>query len=726
MKCPVCEIHAESVFRIDGMDCHEEVAILERRLKPLGGLEHLTADIIGRRLRVQYDAAKLSASGIVDAVAQTGMRAWLEHEQPVNISTATPDRRWVLIVVSGSCLALAAIGDLLNAPAMVSMVSMTGKTGETGITSLSGSALALTAVITAGVYPLRRALVAIRSRVLDINVLMLFAVAGALVLGEWSEAGTVMVLFALAQLLEARAMDRARGAIRALMDLAPADALVRRHGIESRVAVDAVGVGERVIVKPGQKIPLDGIVAAGESDVNQAPVTGESLPADKGPGDEVFAGTINGRAVLDVDVTRLSGDTTLARIIHLVETAQAQRAPSQAFVERFARVYTPAVLVLALVVAVLPAVAFGQPLGIWIYRALVLLVISCPCALVISTPVAIVSALAGAARQGVLIKGGVHLERAAGIQCIAFDKTGTLTKGEPRVIEVSAVSDASRETVLAVAAALDAHSAHPIARAIVQKARQDGLPVSPGSSIVSLPGRGVAGNIGGRPALLGNHRLIEERGLCTPIVDAHLARLAAAGSTAVVVALDGGVIGVVGVADEVRETSRDTIALLREQGIAHVAMLSGDNAVTVRALAREIGVDDCRAELLPEDKVAAVGELRSRYGTVAMVGDGVNDAPALAAADVGIAMGVAGTDAALETADIALMADELAKIPYALRLSRATLRTIKVNIAFSILLKVAFLVLATAGIATLWMAVLADTGASLLVIANGLRLLRTR
>ncbi len=590
------------------MDCHEEVAILERRLKGLPGLEALSADILGQRLNITYDAAKLSASAIAEAVAQTGMRAWLEHEEPVGPAASAATRRLFVVtagVLFGAGMALEYAG--LDHRAVV--------------------ATYLLAIVSGGVYSVRRALHAARSLALDINVLMLVAVCGAMVLGQWSEGAAVVFLFA----------------------------------------------GDIVVVKPGEKIPLDGRVVAGESYVNQAPVTGESLPAEKRIGDEVFAGTINGRGALDVGVTRLRGDSTLARIIDMVERAQAQRAPSQTFVERFARVYTPAVLILAVTIGILPPALLGASWSDWIYRALVLLVISCPCALVISTPVSVVSALAAAARKGVLIKGGAHLERLANVRCVAFDKTGTLTKGDLRVAHVASL-----------------------------KALVDGTHVA-----------------------IGNHRLFEERGACSPDVHARIEAVAAAagGQTLVIVGADQP-IGIIGVSDRPRQSARDAVRLLREHGVAHVALLTGDHPSAGRALGEAVGVDEVRAGLLPADKVQAVEELRRTYGTVAMVGDGINDAPALAAADVGIAMGVAGSDAALETADVALMADELLKIPYALRLSRATVRNVRANIAFSIALKGAFLVMAVMGVATLWMAVVADMGASLIVIANALRLLR--
>ena len=706
VACQVCQVHAESVFKIEGMDCHEEVAILEKRLGKLDGLEGISADVLQQRLTITYDAARLNTSAIAEAVAQTGMRAWLEHEQPVGPAPSAATRR-LFVIISG---VLVAAGTALE---------------FAGVDRRLVVAAYGAAIVSGGVYSVRRALHAARSLALDINVLMLVAVVGAMILGEWGEGASVVFLFALAQLLEARAMDRARGAISALMDLAPAEALVRdgAPGEFRKVPIDAIAIGDIVVVRPGEKIPLDGRVAAGESHVNQAPVTGESLPVEKRADDDVYAGTINGRGSLDVRVTRLRGDSTLARIIELVERAQAQRAPSQTFVERFARVYTPAVLVIAALIGTVPPLLLGGAWDVWIYRSLVLLVISCPCALVISTPVSVVSALAAAARKGVLIKGGARLERLADVRCVAFDKTGTLTRGELRVVNVAALDGMPADRVLQLAASLETLSEHPIGAAIVAHARDQRIPLTTVENFHALPGLGAEGHVDGAPLLLGSHRLFDERGLCSPAIHETLDRMSGGGSTTVIVGTTHP-IGAIGVADRPRESARDAVQMLRQHGVRHVALLTGDHPAAANALNAAVGVDEVRAGLLPAGKVQAIEELRARYGTVAMVGDGINDAPALAAADVGIAMGVAGSDAALETADIALMADELLKIPYALRLSRATVRNIRANIAFSIVLKAAFLVMAIFGVATLWMAVLADMGASLIVIANALRLLR--
>jgi Cd2+/Zn2+-exporting ATPase len=565
---------------------------------------------------------------------------------------------------------------------------------------------------------------AIRRRALDINTLMVVAVMGALLLGEWLEAAVVVWLFGVAERLEARSLDRARQAIRALMSLAPPVAIVRRDGAEREVPVDAVVKGDRVVVRPGQRIPVDGSVVAGSSAVDESLITGESWPAEKHPGDEVFAGAINTTGALEILAGRAARDSTLAHIVALVEQAQRQRAPVQAFVDRFARRYTPAVVVLAAIVAVVPPLVFGGVWSTWAYRAIALLVVACPCALVISTPVSIVSALTAAARAGVLIKGGVPLERLADVRCVAFDKTGTLTEGRLTVTDVLGVGDVPTDGVLGVAASLEYRSEHPIGRAIVAHARTAGVPIEPGEAYRALPGLGAEATVAEAPAVVGSHRLFEERALCTPALHARMEEVRDRGANLVLVSRAGAPLGVIGFTDDVRPGGREAVARLRQAGVRAVVLLTGDNPSHAEAVARGVGLDEARAGLMPADKVRAVAELRARHGTVAMVGDGVNDAPALAAADVGIAMGAAGTDAALESADVALMADDLSRLPFAVRLARATLANVRANVALSLGLKLAFVALAAAGLATLWMAILADTGASLLVTANGLRLLR--
>lgn len=563
----------------------------------------------------------------------------------------------------------------------------------------------------------------------DMNLLMTVAVLGAAAIGQWHEAATVIFLFALAETLEDFSLDRARAAIRKLLDIAPKEALVKRNGHAVGVPVEAVEVGEVIVTRPGEKFPLDGEVVAGSSAVNQAPITGESLPVEKSVGDTVFAGSLNGHGALEVKVTRLIQDTTLARIIRMVEEAQEQRAPSQRFVDRFARYYTPAVLIGAVLVMSLPPLLFAQPFGVWFYRALVMLVIACPCALVISTPVAVVSGLASAARQGVLIKGGIYLEQAGNLKVIAFDKTGTLTKGTPEVTDVIPLNDHTSTHLLRVAAALESRSEHPLAQAVLRKAQAEGLPLPEAEDFQAVAGKGAKGNVEGRSFTLGSLRLFHELNVETRGAQEVVQRLQDEGKTTILlgsdsrVRADDHVCGVIGVADDVRPAAAEVIAHLRPHCVAKTVMLTGDNEGTARAIAQRVGIDEYRAELLPEDKVTAIRELLSQYGNVAMVGDGVNDAPALATATIGIAMGTAGSDTALETADIALMADDLTKLPFAIHLSRSALRIIRFNIAFSLSIKGVFLLLALVGKATLWMAVAADMGASLLVIANSLRLL---
>lgn len=712
VTCTVCELHAESTFRIEGMDCHEEVAILERRFRHLPGLEDFSADVMGQRLHVKYDAARISAAAITDAVAETGMRAFVDRDEAATVTEGQTRLRATLVWTSGAALASGMVLQLLK-------IDAGSVAAEHLVRGLFMAALAAGVGATA-----RKAWTSLRAGSLDINVLMIVAAAGAAFLGEWSEAATVVFLFGFAQALEARTLDRARHAIRALVELTPTEALVCDAIGEHRIPVEQVAVGSVIVVRPGEKIPLDGDVIKGQSAVNQAPVTGESLPVEKVPGDGVFAGTINGRGALEVRVTRLGRDTTLGRIIHLVERAQAQRAPAQTLVERFARIYTPAVIALAAAVAVIPPLTVHGSWEAWLYRALVLLVVSCPCALVISTPVSIVAALAVAARKGVLIKGGAHLEALSRVACVAFDKTGTLTCGRPEVVEIVAFDGTPASSVVALAASVEQRSTHPIAQAILDHASSAGIAAPAADDVTVIAGRGARGQVGDRQVLIGNHRLFEEQRLCLADIHDRIAVIDAAGLTAVLVARDREPVGIIAVADRPRESARDSVDRLRAQGVARIVMLTGDSRGSANAIATELGVDDVRAELLPEDKVAAIEELRRAHGAVAMVGDGVNDAPALALADVGIAMGAAGSDAALETADVALMADDLLRIPFAFRLSRATVRNIRTNLAISIVLKAAFVAAAVGGVATLWMAVLADTGASVIVIANALRLLR--
>ena len=584
--------------------------------------------------------------------------------------------------------------------------------------------LFIAATVAGAIFPAQRAWQSIMRGSLDINVLMVVAVIGAMAIRQFEEAAMVVSLFAAAQWLEAQSLDRARKAIGKLLDLAVTDVLIRDDRGERHINIESVDPGALMIVKPGTKIALDGIVRNGRSDVNQAPITGESLPVEKVEGDEVFAGTINGHGALTVAVTKRRADTTLARIVHLVESAQGKRAPLQTFIDRFAAWYTPSVVILALAVATVPVFVLGQPGETWLYRALVLLVVSCPCALVISTPVSIVSALAGAAQQGVLVKGGIHLERLAGVRVVAFDKTGTVTTGRLTLDALHPVDGGNADAILELAASVESQSEHPIASAILAAAQARGVTLSVPADVRALPGLGVEGHVRGAAIVCGTPRLFSERGLMTPAIASLAERIVKDGMSPIVVARDGVPIGVLGVTDRPKAGAARMVSDLRAQGVSRVAMITGDHDAAAQATGAELGVDDVRSGQLPADKVTAVENLRLAHGAIAMVGDGVNDAPALAAADVGIVMGAMGSDAALETADIALMTDELPKVPYTIRLSHATLANIRANVAISIGLKAAFVVLAVAGVATLWMAVLADTGASALVVANAVRLRR--
>ncbi len=580
--------------------------------------------------------------------------------------------------------------------------------------------------IVEGVYlVLPKAWFSLRRLRADINLLMTNAVCVAVGIGEWFEASTVSFLFALSLTLESWSVGRARRAIEKLLDLAPSVVrVIETGGTVREVDAETVTVGTVFQVRPGERIALDGEVAKGISDVNQAPITGESVAVTKELGATVFAGTVNGAGTLEVRSTKASGDTTLAHIIRLVGEAQQNRAPSEQWVDRFAQYYTPAVLAVAFAVFLVPTLLLGKPFEPWLYQALVLLVIACPCALVISTPVSVVAALTAAARNGVLVKGGSHMETPARLKVVAMDKTGTLTEGRPSVAQVVTLSGHTEVELLERAAAMESHSDHPLARAIVEYCDAKGIRPLPAEEFSIIPGKGATGKWNGKEYWLGSHRFLEERGQETPAVHEQLEELSRSGRTVVVIGNEAHVCGFLALADTIRPEAKATVAKLREAGIEHIIMLSGDNLGTAEAIGREAGIDEIRADLLPADKVAAIAELVERYKSVAMVGDGINDAPALARSTLGIAMGAAGSDTAMEAADVALMSDDLSKLPWLIRHSRRMLSIIRANIVLSLAVKAVFVLLTLSGQASLWAAIAADIGISLLVIFNALRLLR--
>ncbi len=706
-------------MRVHGLDCAEEVAVLEREVGPVvGGKERLAFDILNARMVVRPASEGVTEAAVMEAVARTGMRAevWKENAQ-----VSAPASFWGR---NERTLLTAASGLFIGAGLAVSVAhSGWGSLTEAGA-PVPARVLYGVAIL-AGVWTvLGKAWASARSLRPDMNLLMVVAVIGAVALNDWLEAATVAFLFALSLALEAWSVGRARRAVAALMDLTPQTVRVLREGREEMVPPVGVAVGTRFVVKPGERLPLDGKVVSGATSVNQAPLTGESVPVAKRVGDPVFAGTVNGEGAIEVESTKPAGETTLAHIIKMVGDAHTKRAPVEQWVDRFARVYTPVVFLLAVLVALVPPLLVGG-WSDWLYRSLVLLVIACPCALVISTPVSIVASLAAAARNGVLVKGGMFVELPATLKAIVFDKTGTLTKGKPAVVEVVPLNGHDARESLERAAGMELRSEHPLARAIVEHARAQGIEVQAAQDLQIVPGKGATGTWGGRSFWVGSSRLLRERGQTDDEVTRKIDELAARGRTVVAVGNDRHVCGLIALADEPRPEAAAAIRSLRALGVGHVVMLTGDNEATGQAVGRATGVDEVRAYLLPADKVRELQRLVEKYGSVAMVGDGVNDAPALAAATVGVAMGAAGTDAAIETADVALMSDDLARLPWLVRHSRRTMAVVRQNVIFSLSVKGLFLVLAVAGFSPLWLAILADTGASLAVVANGLRLLQS-
>ncbi|WP_257448230.1 heavy metal translocating P-type ATPase [Paenibacillus soyae] len=690
-------------YNIEGMDCSSCAKTLENHLKGQKAVRSVNVNFSTGKMSIEHDN---SIEDIIKEVSKTGYKASLATKSRT-VETKTNRSGMNALVLSGVLL----LSGIVGSYSAMSPVLMT--------------ILYALAIVISGYKPAKSAYFAVKSRSLDMNVLMTAAVMGAAAIGEWFEGATVVWLFALGNVLQSRSIEKTRNSIRSLIDLAPPEAWVKRGQELIRRPVEEISLGEVIVVKPGGRIPLDGQVISGESSVNQAPITGESIPVDKQAGDGVYAGTINEQGLLEIKVTKLVQDTTISRIIHLVEEAQEQKAPTEAFVDKFARIYTPIVFLFALVVMVIPPFAGFGAWSEWFYKGLELLVVACPCALVISTPVAIVSAIGNAARNGILIKGGAFLEIAGKLSAIAFDKTGTLTEGKPKVSQVIPYGT-TEDKLLSIARTLEEYSTHPIAKAVVEYTAHAGVKARERDAFTNIVGKGVSTFIDGQPYFAGNLKLFRELGTNLEGANERILSLQQEGHTMVIVGTRDRLLGIIAVADVVRDTSVKALTSLRTAGVSQVVMLTGDNEGTAKKVAAQTGINRFFAELLPEDKVSSIKKLQTEGHVVAMVGDGVNDAPALATADLGIAMGGAGTDTAMEAADIVLMADHLEQLPHTVKLSRKALRVIKQNIWFSLVVKALALILIFPDVLTLWIAVISDTGAAVIVILNSMRLLRFR
>ncbi|CAM4223447.1 Cadmium-translocating P-type ATPase [Bacillus manliponensis] len=684
------------------MDCGACALTIEKHLQNISGVEEVRVNFATGKMHIRHDR---NVNDIVKEVSNAGFEASLAGNR--RETTPVSKSKDTTLILSGLFLAFGFFGGFTNTPSSL-------------ITILYAAS-----ILVGGYKPAKSAFYAIKSKSLDMNVLMVSAAIGAALIGEWLEGATVVWLFALGATLQNKSIERTRESIRGLIDLAPPEAWVKVGTRLLKKSVDDITVNSTIVVKPGEKIPLDGTVVKGTSTVNQSPITGESIPVDKKVGDSVYAGTINEEGSLEIIVTKLVEDTTLSRIIHLVEEAQEQKAPTEAFVDRFAKIYTPIVFLLAIIVMIIPPLLGMGAWMDWFYRGLELLVVACPCALVISTPVAIVSAIGNAARNGVLIKGGTALEIAGSLNVIAFDKTGTLTEGKPKVMHERSI-DCSEDELLSIAATIEEYSNHPIAKAITAYAKERQIPVQEATDFFTIVGKGARVNIAGETYYAGNTALFEDLGVPLQVWQEPIQEMQRIGQTVVLIGTNHSILGIISVADSIRSTTYETIQELKQVGIQETVMLTGDNEGTAKHIAKKAKVDRYFANLLPEDKVKSVKQLQSEGKTVAMIGDGINDAPALATANLGIAMGGAGTDTAMETADIVLMADNLEKLPYTMELSRKALRIIKQNIWFSLIIKFVALALIFPGWLTLWIAVLSDTGAALIVILNSMRLLQNK
>ncbi len=695
----------EYTLKVEGMDCADKERIIRKALEGLESLSDIKFDLINERLTVRI---KADLEQIIKVVGKVGFKAVPINPKSKNMPQNQGNTDMISTVISGIAAVLGIIMKLSHLPEPLII----------GILSV--------AIISGGYKIAIKGIKASLSGVLDMNFLMTIAVIGAVAIGAWEEGAMVVFLFSLSHLLERRSMNRARRAISDLMNVTPKTALVIKGDEEIITDVEKISVGETIIIKPGEAIPLDGEVIGGVSSVNQAPITGESMPVEKKSGDKVYAGSLNNNGILKVKVDKPYSDSTIARIIHLVEEAQSKRAPIQLFVDRFAKYYTPSVVVVSILISVIPTLFFNQPFYSWFYRSLVLLVIACPCALVISTPVSFVSSLTAAAKNGVLIKGGAYIERAAHINAFAFDKTGTITYGKPILIDIIPLNNFSKEKILGLAASLEKYSEHPLAEAIINGIEGRGIRLQEVDEFSAITGAGVEGIIKGKKYYLANHSFFERRGICDGSVHRILEKVENSNQTAILLGTENNLYGLLAIADGVKQEAAKTITELKRIGVEKSFIISGDNHRTTEAVGKQVGSDAYYGELLPENKLEIIRDHKADGFRIAMVGDGINDAPALATSDLGIAMGTGGTDVALETADVAIIGDDLRKIPFLIRLSKQTMRIIKQNIFLALGIKAIFMILTFFGAATLWMAVLADNGVSLMVISNSLRLLRTQ
>lgn len=699
----------EKTYRVEGLTCTNCSIKFENNIKDISSVENASVNFGAGLVKISGNVSieELEKAGEFENLKITNYNS--KRSEYKKKSKTDFIKEQIKIIISIILIAIAMI--LKDNKSLSSLTTL----------------LFLSAIIISGYQLFKEGFKDLLKLNFTMETLMTIAIIGASLIGEWAEGSIVVILFAISGALEKFSMDKARQSITSLMDIAPKEALIIRNGVELSLPVEDIEIDDIMIVRPGVKIAMDGLVVAGSSSVNQSAITGESIPVHKTVGDEVFAGTINEEGLLEIIVTKLVNDTTISKIIHLVEEAQGEKAPAQAFVDKFSKVYTPAILLLSLLIIVVPPLLFNASWDKWIYQGLALLVVGCPCSLVISTPVSIVSAITNAAKHGVLVKGGIHLEEMGNVNAIAFDKTGTLTIGYPQITDIEVYDKQEENKFLAIMCALEVNSQHPLASSFAQYAEEHNINYENISveNFSSLTGLGIQGSVQNKDYFLGSPSLFTNK-LDLEIDEEKITKLQSEGKTVMVFGLDSKVLGIIAVADTIRNTSINAIDKLHRIGIKNTTMLTGDNTLTANAIGKQVHVTNIEGDLMPEDKLESVKGLKSRYGSVAMVGDGVNDAPALAIADVGIAMGGAGTDTALETADVVLMGDDLSKLPFIINLSKKTLKVIKQNITFSLMIKLIAILLIIPGWLTLWIAIIADMGATLIVTFNGMRLMNVK